>query len=233
MSNNNSDDNNNNNDKTPDYILQNSISKSNNNNIQNSTNIINNMNKNNGAGLIEDEISIEYNKPNNNNINNNNEENNEDIVNYNNDINFNKINKENDNINIKPIHAEVNIPKDVNLDHNQLPEYNDNNLNRINNQNINEIIDPNQIQIEKFKIPSNLKKTFIVTTILAGLGLILIILGFINEIASSTPGGGIMFWVLGGVVMIPGGYYSYQFFKAYRAKNEYVRNDILENIPVL
>ena len=148
-------------------------------------------------------------------------------------FNFIDLNKENDNINIKPIHAEVNIPKDVNLDHNQLPEYNDNNLNRINNQNINEMIDPNQIQIEKFKIPSNLKKTFIVTTILAGLGLILIILGFINEIASSTPGGGIMFWVLGGVVMIPGGYYSYQFFKAYRAKNEYVRNDILENIPVL
>ena len=171
---------------------------------------------------------------NNNNNNNFNEDNNDDIVNYNNNSNnFNKINKENDNINIKPIHAEVNIPKDVNNDHNQLPEYNENNMNKINNQNINEMIEPNQIQIEKFKIPSNLKKTFIVTTILAGLGLILIILGFINEIASSTPGGGIMFWVLGGVVMIPGGYYSYQFFKAYRAKNEYIRNDILENIPVL
>ena len=40
--------------------------------------------------------------------------------------------------------------------------------------------------------------------ILAGLGIILIILGFINAIADATPGGGIMFWILGGIVIIPG-----------------------------
>ena len=88
-------------------------------------------------------------------------------------------------------------------------------------------------QIEKFKVPPNLKKTFIVTMILAGLGIILIILGFINAIADATPGGGIMFWILGGIVIIPGGYYSYQFYKAKKATDEYVRQDILDNIPEL
>ena len=88
-------------------------------------------------------------------------------------------------------------------------------------------------QIEKFKLPPNLKKTFIVTMILAGLGIILIILGFINAIADATPGGGIMFWILGTIVIIPGGYYSYQFYKAKKATDEYVRQDILDNIPEL
>ena len=88
-------------------------------------------------------------------------------------------------------------------------------------------------QIEKFKVPPNLKKTFIVTMILAGLGIILIILGFINAIADATPGGGIMFWILGTIVIIPGGYYSYQFYKAKKATDEYVRQDILDNIPEL
>jgi hypothetical protein len=148
---------------------------------------------------------------------------------YDSSNNYININKENQVTQQNKSNSSVKINTKVN----SKKYFAKNNSKKINNQNINEMIDPNQIQIEKFKIPSNLKKTFIVTTILAGLGLILIILGFINEIASSTPGGGIMFWVLGGVVMIPGGYYSYQFFKAYRAKNEYVRNDILENIPVL
>ena len=88
-------------------------------------------------------------------------------------------------------------------------------------------------QIEKFKVPPNLKKTFIVTMILAGLGIILIVLGFINAIADATPGGGIMFWILGAIVIIPGGYYSYQFYKAKKATDEYVRQDILDNIPEL
>ena len=91
----------------------------------------------------------------------------------------------------------------------------------------------NSNQIEKFKIPPNLKKTFIVTIILASLGIILIILGFINAIADATPGGGIMFWILGGIVIIPGGYYSYQFYKAKNTNDEYKRQNILDNIPEL
>ena len=88
-------------------------------------------------------------------------------------------------------------------------------------------------QIEKFKIPPELKKTFIVVMILAILGVTLIICGFIKAISDATPGGGIMFWVLGTVVIIPGGFYSYQFYKAKKAKEEYRRQDILDNIPQL
>ena len=88
-------------------------------------------------------------------------------------------------------------------------------------------------QIEKFKIPPELKKTFIIVMILAVLGVTLIICGFIKAISDATPGGGIMFWVLGTVVLIPGGFYSYQFYKARKAKEEYRRQDILDNIPQL
>ena len=82
----------------------------------------------------------------------------------------------------------------------------------------------------KFKIPKELKKTFIIVLVLAILGITLIICGFIKAISDATPGGGIMFWVLGGVVIIPGGFYSYQFYKAKKAKEEYRRQDILDNI---
>ena len=88
-------------------------------------------------------------------------------------------------------------------------------------------------QMEKFKIPPELKKTFIIVIILAILGVTLIICGFIKAISDATPGGGIMFWVLGTVVIIPGGFYSYQFYKAKKAKEEYRRQDILDNIPQL
>ena len=107
-----------------------------------------------------------------------------------------------------------------------------NNNTIINNMNIQNN-DNNIIFPTKFKIPLRLKKTFIVSLILAGLGVVLIILGFINAIADATPGGGIMFWVLGAIVIIPGGYYSYQFYKAKKTTDEYKRQDILDNIPEL
>ena len=86
---------------------------------------------------------------------------------------------------------------------------------------------------EKFKVPPELKKTFIVTMILAVLGVALIICGCIKAISDATPGGGVMFWVLGSVVIIPGGFYSYQFYKAKKAKEGHRRQDILDNIPQL
>ena len=99
------------------------------------------------------------------------------------------------------------------------------------NDHLDTAADPNHI--EKFKIPPELKKTFIIVMILAVLGVTLIICGFIKAISDATPGGGIMFWVLGTVVIIPGGFYSYQFYKARKAKEEYRRQDILDNIPQL
>lgn len=101
-----------------------------------------------------------------------------------------------------------------------------------NNSNYNKN-DLDSEQLEKFKIPPELKKTFIVSLILALVGIALIIIGFINVISKSTPGGGIMFWILGGIVLIPGGFYWYQFYKAKKAKNKYARQDILDAIPQL
>ena len=99
---------------------------------------------------------------------------------------------------------------------------------------IHENIEANtKINKKKFKIPKKLKKTFIIVLILTILGITLIICGFIKAISDATPGGGIMFWVLGTVVIIPGGFYSYQFYKAKKAKEEYRRQDILDNIPQL
>ena len=86
---------------------------------------------------------------------------------------------------------------------------------------------------DKLKVPPRLFKTFIITLILAVVGVVLIILGCIESVAEKTPGKGIMFWVLGSVVIIPGGFYSYQFYKAKKAKDEYQREDIFDNIPEL
>ena len=87
--------------------------------------------------------------------------------------------------------------------------------------------------IEKFRVPPELKKTFIIALILAILGVILIVCGCIKAISDRTPGGGIMFWVLGSIVIIPGGFYSFQFYMAKNTKQRYRRKIILDNIPRL
>ena len=122
--------------------------------------------------------------------------------------------------------------KIINLELKEKPNHEiDYNYNFRVHENIETDIKPNKKN--KFKIPKKLKKTFIVVLILAILGITLIICGFIKAISDATPGGGIMFQVLGSVVMIPGGFYSYQFYKAKKAKEEYIRQDILDNIPQL
>ena len=88
-------------------------------------------------------------------------------------------------------------------------------------------------EIEKFQVPSNLKKTFIFSTVLFIVGTILIVLGFIEDVAAADPGKGITFWVLGGIILIPGGYYSYQFYRAKKTLDMNERDEILDNIPEL
>ncbi len=87
--------------------------------------------------------------------------------------------------------------------------------------------------LEKFKVPPSLKKTFLCTLALFFVGVTLIILGFIDDIREADPGKGVTYWVLGGIVMIPGGYYTYQFYKAKKAKDLEERQEILDNIPEL
>jgi hypothetical protein len=62
-------------------------------------------------------------------------------------------------------------------------------------------------------------------------GFTLIILGFVSEVVDIDPTRGIAFWVLGSVTFIPGVYFSYKFFKAYRAKTAAERLRILREIP--
>ena len=62
-------------------------------------------------------------------------------------------------------------------------------------------------------------------------GIVLIIIGFVEEVVDIDPTRGIAFWVLGALTFIPGSYFSYQFYKAYRAKTPRARSQILRNIP--
>ena len=86
---------------------------------------------------------------------------------------------------------------------------------------------------DNFQVPSNLKKTFLCSLVLFIIGATLIGIGFIQDVAAADPGKGITFWTLGGIVMIPGGYYSYQFYKAKKTKDMQEREDILNEIPEL
>jgi hypothetical protein len=88
-------------------------------------------------------------------------------------------------------------------------------------------------EFDKFQVPTHLKRTCICSLILFVIGLTLFILGFISGVAAADPGKGITFWVLGSIVMIPGGYYSYQFYKARKTRSADERDDILDQIPEL
>lgn len=62
-------------------------------------------------------------------------------------------------------------------------------------------------------------------------GLTLIILGFISEVVEIDPSRGIAFWVLGAITFIPGFYFSFLFYKAYRARSPAERMRIMREIP--
>jgi hypothetical protein len=106
---------------------------------------------------------------------------------------------------------------------------------RNNHDMINEVSEDMEAinNVERFEIPINLKKTFIFTLILFILGLILIGIGFIEDIQAADPFEGITFWIVGGIVLIPGGYYTYQFCKARRSMDSQERENILNDIPEL
>ena len=87
--------------------------------------------------------------------------------------------------------------------------------------------------LKKFKIPSNLKKTFNFIIVLTIVGIILIFCGIIKAVMKHNIFEGFFFWILSILVLIPGGYYSFQFYKAKRAKTETERKEILDRIPKL
>ena len=85
----------------------------------------------------------------------------------------------------------------------------------------------------EFVIPQDLKKTYKMTLLLTITGIILILCGIIKAVLNKKFGGGVMFWILAILVLIPGGFYSYQFFKAKISKNQYEKQEIFDTIPRL
>jgi hypothetical protein len=103
-----------------------------------------------------------------------------------------------------------------------------------------EVINPidktdNDIQVvqPKFRVPAALWRTFLCSLTLFVLGCTLIGIGFIGSVAAADPGKGITFWTIGSIVLIPGGYYSYQFWRAKRSTSEDEREEIYNEIPEL
>ena len=141
----------------------------------------------------------------------------------NDDIFIEEINTNQKNNELEIINKKINTTNENNFD-----DFNNNSIDNNNTTNHNNFKNDN-----KFIIPPTLKKTFFVSITLLLVGIVLIILGFIQSISTATPGGGIMFWVLGGIVLIPGGFYSFLFYKAKRTTDEYERDEIFSQIPEL
>lgn len=76
-------------------------------------------------------------------------------------------------------------------------------------------------------------KTLLVVLVFFALGSALIVVGTVSEMTDLEPSRGIAFWILGGLLFIPGSYYTFQFYKAYRATNAYERRQIIEGLPDL
>ena len=85
----------------------------------------------------------------------------------------------------------------------------------------------------KFIIPQELKKTYMITIILTITGIALTICGIIKALIIKKIGRGLMFWILAILVLIPGGFYSIQFYRARHCEREYERQEILDSIPKL
>ena len=152
---------------------------------------------------------------------------------------INNENTQSNNVKLEEIHIEDKPFEKINYKNINL---NNNSSDRVNNlknklsieiSSDDHIERENKFDHEKFKVPEHLKKTFICSLTLFLIGSLLIGLGFIQDIANADPGKGITFWSLGGIIFIPGGYYSYQFYKAKKSKDDIERERILKEIPEL
>ena len=109
---------------------------------------------------------------------------------------------------------------------------NDNRMSNLEISNMDKT-DNDIMQRPKFKVPPSLWKTFVCSLTLFVLGCTLIGIGFIDSVAAADPGKGITFWTIGSIVLIPGGYYTYQFWRAKRSMSDDEREDIFNEIPEL
>jgi len=81
------------------------------------------------------------------------------------------------------------------------------------------------------QIPRRLRKTFTCSLVLFLLGIVLLILGIIKSVDENDFFSGLTFLMLSIIVLIPGAFYMYQFFKAKREQDVNIRREILDDIP--
>lgn len=82
-------------------------------------------------------------------------------------------------------------------------------------------------------IPENLMKTFYFVLILFSIGIALLFIGSIIILVSKTFNKALPFWIIGCLLLIPGGYYIYQFYLLRKVTDEMERNEIIDQIPEL
>lgn len=86
---------------------------------------------------------------------------------------------------------------------------------------------------KSFHLPRKLRKTFCCVVSLLILGIILFIIGILKVKYQESLNEGIPFFVIGTIVLVPGVFYTYQFFKARYIADIDERHEIFSDIPQL
>lgn len=86
---------------------------------------------------------------------------------------------------------------------------------------------------KSFHLPRKLKRTFCCVISLLVLGIILFIIGVLKVTYFNSLEEGIPFFVIGLIVLVPGVFYTYQFFKARFIEDVDERHEIFSDIPQL
>ena len=79
-------------------------------------------------------------------------------------------------------------------------------------------------------LPSIPIRLIILSVILFLSGIILLVMGFVNEVKSVDPLNGVLCWILSVLVLIPGVYYLVRIIQFYREENPNIREEIIGDI---
>ena len=91
-----------------------------------------------------------------------------------------------------------------------------------------------QTEVELYIIPANLKRTLVIVLCAAIFGLSLMGFGFVSTLTGFLPSNGSrILLILGCLILIPGVYYSFRFYRARVARSAYARKEIFDSIPRL
>lgn len=116
-----------------------------------------------------------------------------------------------------------------------------NKMNKDSPYNLHEVNDYNESlydyrikdSIHYNRIPSKLRKSFFISIILIILGFCLFVTGILEATDSPSIQESFVFFIIGLLCLIPGGYYFAQFIRAKTEKDEDLRREIFDDIPNL